>query len=305
MAFVNEVRQFNRFYTNVLGLIDQHLLDSPYSLEEVRVLYEIGHRENGNAKSLKQELRIDGGYLSRILKQFEKTGLIIRTQNASDGRVFALQLTQKGQTVLAELEQKSEAQIAQLFSPLPENQRQHVVDCMRAIKRSLSGEPAVPRDDITVRTELRAGDAGYLTYLQSKLYSEEHGYGLAFEGYVCKTFYDCLMEYSPDKDRFWIMEHAGTIIGGIAILERPENRAQLRWLVLHPDYRGLGLGKELVGRAMAYCRERGFNCVYLETTDCHQAAISLYLKAGFVKTAEHVSTAFGLELNEETYEVTL
>ncbi len=301
---IDAIRGFNRFYTNVLGLLDRHLLDSDFSLSEARVLYEIGHSEHCTAKRLIEDLRVDPGYLSRIIKRFEKQGLVYRVQSAADGRLYYLYLTEQGRLTLSQLSELSDQQIAQMVNRLPLPLQQRLVQGMSMIETTLSG-PAEPDQKITIRSELRPGDVGYLIYLHGWIYAKECGYNHGFEKYVCKTFYDFFENYHPEKDRFWFAETDGALIGAIAIVGHSREKAQLRWFILHPDYRGLGLGSTLLRQAMQYCREKGYRQVFLETTADQQTAIRIYTKAGFRKVAEHENNAWGKKLVEQTYELVL
>ncbi|TCL58645.1 MarR family transcriptional regulator with acetyltransferase activity [Hydrogenispora ethanolica] len=302
---IRAVRRFNRFYTNILGLLDQHLPDSEFSLPEARVLYEIGHTENCTAKNLSEELRIDPGYLSRMVKHFEKRGLTYRVQSAKDGRQYYLYLTEQGQDILAKLGRLSDGQIDRMLNRLPDHDRKRLVEGMQTIEDLLSTGPELPRDRVIIRSELKPGDIGALIHLHGWIYAEECGYNHVFEGYVCKTFYHFLENYHPERDRVWFAEADGTMIGAIAIVGHSAEKAQLRWFILHPQYRGIGLGGKLLQEALQYCREKGFRTVFLETTADQQTAIRMYRKAGFQKVAEHPNHSWGKELVEQTFELVL
>ncbi|MBB3112718.1 DNA-binding MarR family transcriptional regulator/GNAT superfamily N-acetyltransferase [Paenibacillus phyllosphaerae] len=297
------IRKFNRFYTNVLGLLDKHLLDSDFSLSEVRVLYEIGHADRCTAKMLIDLLKIDAGYLSRILKRFEKLGLTYRVQSEADGRSSLLYLSKLGEETLSTMNALSDVQIRHMIAGLPERSQKSIAASMSTIERELSDHPSGP--DIRIRSELQPGDAGMLIHMHGWIYAQECGYNHVFEGYVCKTFYDVLLTYSPDRDRFWLAEADGQIVGSIAIIGQSEGKAQLRWFMLHPDYRGLGLGKKLLHEAISYCRARNIRQLFLETTQDQKTAIGMYAKAGFQKVAERENQAWGIRNIEETYELHL
>ncbi|WP_145044822.1 helix-turn-helix domain-containing GNAT family N-acetyltransferase [Paenibacillus xylanexedens] len=297
------IRQFNRFYTKVLGLLDKHLLDSDFSLSEARVLYEIGHSEHCTASMLIEQLRLDPGYLSRMLKRFEKLGLTYRVQSKEDGRSSLLYLSELGKETLARMDALSDEQIRNMILELPDQSQRSIARSMTAIERELSSEPTERR--IHVRTELKPGDVGALIQLHGWVYAKECGYNHEFEAYVCKTFYDFLQTYSPDKDRFWLVESDHEIVGSIAVIGHPGERAQIRWFILHPDYRGMGMGKKLIQEAITYCREKGYRDVFLETTDDQKTAIAMYTKAGFVKTLEQENMGWGTHHIEQTYELHL
>jgi len=299
---VNTVRQFNRFYTRQIGLLDQHILDSAFSLAEVRVLYEIGHTDNCTAGQLTESLVMDGGYLSRILKNFEKNKVVSRRPSATDARTRYLQLTAKGKKLLQTLDERSSRQIAEVLAPLGAGQQQAVVESMQTIQQALSERRPITLADIVFRHNLLPGDVGYLIYLHGELYAKETGYNLEFEGYVCKTFYDFLQHYHPSKDRVFLATYNNRIVGAVAIVGHSKELAQLRWLLVHPDMRGVGLGKKLVQDAMNFCRQQQYKKVYLLTTDQQTTAAKLYLQAGFVKTEEVPQEMWGHRLKEVRYE---
>lgn len=301
LPLIRAIRKFNRFYTNILGLLDQHMPYSDFSLSEARVLYEIRHMENCTSKKLIEELRIDPGYLSRIIKRFEKAGLTYRMQSAEDGRLYYLYLTDEGKETMEKLDGLSDKQIDQMISQLGAQNRKRLAAGMETIENALSGNPSADEEKISIRSELRPGDVGYLIHLHGWIYAEECGYNHVFEGYVCKTFYAFFENYDPDKDRFWFAEANGQMVGAIAIVGHSPEKAQLRWFILHPEYRGKGLGKKLLKEAIQYGREKGYGHIFLETTDDQEAAIHMYKKAGFKKTAEHENQAWGVKHVEQTY----
>lgn len=299
------MRKFNRFYTGLIGLLDQHILDSNFSLSEVRVLYEIWHTEQCTAGKLTERLKLDGGYLSRMLKVFEENNIVIRKQSATDGRTWLLQLSAKGKRLMQTLDERSNEQIRQVLDPLPAAKQEEVAASMSTIEQLLSGKNDITLSDIVFRNELQPGDVGYLIYLHGDLYARETGYNLEFEAYVCKTFYDFLQSYDPAKDRVFLAVYRQRIVGAVAILGHSSYLAQLRWLLVHPDMRGIGLGKKLVTDALAFCRERQYKQVYLLTTNQQTTAADIYLKAGFKKTDIQPQQIWGHQLYEERYELEL
>ncbi|NLR77864.1 bifunctional helix-turn-helix transcriptional regulator/GNAT family N-acetyltransferase [Chitinophaga eiseniae] len=302
---VSDVRSFNRFYTGMIGLLNQHILDSQLSLSEVRVLYEIGQLGKCTAGQLTGILGIDGGYLSRMLKRFEKNGWLLRQQSTADGRTFFLQLSAAGKKLMAQLEDKSTREIHQLTDPLSEKEQQQITGAMKTIRQVLSNDKSGENSDIHIRYNLLPGDVGYLIYLHGHLYARECGYNLEFESYVCKTFYEFLPTYNPAKDRMFIATANNQMVGAVAILGSSRHLAQLRWFLIHPDYRGKGLGKRLLQEALDFCREKDYQKVYLMTTSMQEAAISLYKKAGFRKTGEKHLQLWGQQLYEQRYDMDL
>lgn len=298
------IRKFNRFYTNVLGLLDQHLLETDFSLSEARVLFEIGHTDRCTAKMLIDKLRLDAGYLSRILKRFEEQDLICRIQSDEDRRLYYLRLTDRGRDALAKLDARSDDQIRLMIGHLPEQAQRNIAKNMAAIENALSDDPQI-RQEVRIRCDLKPGDVGSLIHLHGWIYAKECGYNHVFESYVCQTFVDFFKHYSPDKDRFWFAEAGDEIVGAIAIVGHPDRRAQLRWFIVHPEYRGLGLGKRLLQESLQYSKEKGFRRVFLETTEDQKTAIAMYERAGFRKIAEHENHLWGVHHIEQTYELQL
>lgn len=302
---VHTIRKFNRFYTNILGLLDQHMLNSDFSLAEARVLHEIGNTENCTAKKLIEKLKMDPGYLSRIIKRFEKKKLLYRVQSYDDGRLYYIHLTDSGKDTLSMLNKLSNNQIYEMISALPDQDKMTVVDSMKTIEDMLAGKTKSAAEKVKIRYELRPGDVGYLIHLHGMIYAGECGYNHMFEGYVCKTFYDFFENYNSEKDRIWLAEASGKIIGAIAIVGHSPVKAQLRWFIIHPAFRGSGLGKTLLDEALKYCREKGYKQIFLETTEDQKTAVNMYVKAGFTKVAEFENKAWGKVLIEQTYELVL
>lgn len=303
ISMIAHIRQFSRFYTRLLGLLDSHVLSSDFSLSEARVLFEIGNTERCTAKMLTEQLGIDAGYLSRIMKRFEKAGLAYKVQSEEDGRSYLLHLSELGEKTLAGMNELSNEQIGGMIGNLSERQLTELSRSMSIIARTLSSDSR--QSQVKIRTELKPGDIGMLIHLHGWIYAQDCGYNSIFEAYVCRTFYDWMEQRDPERDCLWLAEADGQIVGSIAIIGKGEGRAQLRWFILHPDYRGSGLGKQLLGQAMDYCREKGFEKIFLETTDDQKKAIRMYGKIGFRKVAEQASEAWGTSHIEETYELTL
>lgn len=304
-AVVSDIRRFNRFYTGMIGLLNQHILESNLSLSEVRVLYEIGHLGKCTAGQLTAILKIDGGYLSRMLKKFEKGGWLNRQQSTADGRTFFLYLSAAGKRLLSGLEERSTREIRQITGHLSGKQQQQVAGAMKTIEEILTAQPGEQTTDIHIRYNLLPGDVGYLIYLHGQLYAKESGYNLEFEAYVCKTFYEFLPTYNPAKDRMFLATVNDQIVGSVAILGSSRHLAQLRWFLIHPDYRGKGLGKKMLEEAIAFCKEKNYQKVYLMTTSMQETAIALYKNAGFRKTGEKYLQLWGQQLYEQRYDMDL
>jgi len=304
---INQIRSFNRFYTSHIGLLNQNFLESPYSLTEVRVLYEIGEHKSVTAQYLCEILYLDKGYMSRILNFFLKNGTISKVKSESDGRVYNIVLTNTGEELLNELNNRSAGQIHSFMQRLGSEEKDMLVNSMKTIQNLLSTnyDNRILANEVSFREGLRSGDIGYLIYLHGILYSKESGYSLDFEGYVAKTFADFLSNYSPEHDRIWLAEYNQQIIGCIAIVHHSETEGQLRWFLTHPVFRGTGIGKRLLKTAIDYCREKDYDNVFLLTTSVQERAIGMYKKAGFVQTESVESDQWGKTLYEERFDLKL
>ena len=201
------------------------------------------------------------------------------------------------------LNARSDEQIAALIEPLPLEHQRRLVRDMASIERILSGGPALRLEDITIRTEIRTGDAGFITYLHGWVYRDEYGYTTAFEAHVAKSLADFLDAYQPERDRLWMAEHNGEIIGCLG-LDCHSGEAHLRWFVLHPDYRGIGLGRKLLHDALAFCRAAGWATVHLGTTSDLTQAIGMYTRAGFVQVGAHENQTWSKGLTQLEFELT-
>lgn len=301
---ISHIRQFNRFYTIQLGLLQQHIFDSAYSLTDIRVIYEINFNKQTTATGIRDALKIDAGYLSRILRGFEKKGLIIKHPLPEDGRSSYLQLTARGKKLMAAMNELSDGQIRQMLADLDAQQQQkvaHAMNTVRSLLKAPGGRPAL--EDVTIRHGLKPGDIGDIIRLHGQLYAEEYKYDLRFEQYVTATLHEFMNTYNPEKDRVWLAGCFGELAGVIAIIHKGRGRGQLRWFLIRPEFRGIGLGKALMKEALAFCREQRFREVYLLTTNQQATAAGIYTKCGFVKTGSEPQHLWGQHLYEERYEL--
>ncbi|HTI57960.1 helix-turn-helix domain-containing GNAT family N-acetyltransferase [Mucilaginibacter sp.] len=301
-AIIRDIRSFNRFYTDIIGLLDQHLLDSPYALVEARILFEINNAGNIQASQIIDKMHIDKSYLSRLLKKLEKDKLIIRKRSGNDARAVILSLTEKGEKEFGMLNKASNEQINNLIAPLSNGQKKKLGLDMSGIMEALKPGKKIKPDEINIRTTLLPGDLGYIAFLHGKVYAEECSYGLNFEGYVLESLGEFAHQYNPYKDRVWICEHLGKIVGFLAAVNRGQS-AQLRYFILLEEYRGMGLGKKLMDSFMEYLKEQRLSAAYLWTTNEQQTATALYKRYGFQLTEEKPSKAFDKELTEQRYDL--
>lgn len=294
-----EIRDFNRFYTNIIGLVNRNILESPYSLAESRVLLEIDAAGQCTARDLTRRIDIDPGYLSRMLSRFIRNGLVAQSASSTDGRAKILSLTDKGRDAYRQLSETSDLRIAHILEQLSEGGQKKLLDSMQAIKSTLSHKAD---DTITIRTR-RAGDLGYITYRHAVLYQEEYGLKPVFEQYVM----DGLLAFqkSQSEGDIWIAESGGRIAGFIGVVASDSETAQLRWFLIEPEFRGLGLGRRLMSTAMDFCREKGFRHVFLWTFDELDVARHLYSEYGFKPTEKADNNIWKNGVVEERWDLIL
>ena len=297
--FVAEIRDFNRFYTNFIGLVNRNILKSPYSLAEVRVLLEIDAAGRCTARDLTRKLDIDPGYLSRMLSRFTKNGLVEDSVSPSDGRAKILSLTDKGRDTFRQVSSESSRQVASILGELPEKDWLRLINSMRSIRSILSHGN---NREISIRTH-RIGDLGYIIYRHAILYQEEYGLGPVFEDYLLEGF--LAFSRSEQPGTIWIAEDGDQIVGSIAIAGIDSETAQLRWFLIEPEYRGVGLGRRLMTVAMDHCRDKGYRKVFLWTFSDLHAARHLYKEYGFQITEEHPNDSWKPGIVEERWDTSL
>jgi DNA-binding MarR family transcriptional regulator/GNAT superfamily N-acetyltransferase len=306
MAIRNEqiaqVRAFNRDYTRRIGVLSQGLLDSPYSLTEVRVMYEIAHRPGVMAAQLADELGLDRGYLSRILKGFGAKGLLARAGCAADARRQHLRLTPAGRRVFAPLERRSQQQVRSMLSGLDGSRRLALLEAMSVIRSAFSAadRPA----EVSLRTH-RPGDMGWVVERHGALYFREHGWNEEFEALVAGITAEFISKLDPARERCWIAEAHGRRLGCIFLVAGETATARLRLLLVEPEARGLGLGRTLVSECVRFARAAGYERIVLWTQENLAAARALYQQAGFTRTARESHHSFGHDLVGETWELEL
>lgn len=300
---VAAVRRFNRFYTKQIGVLQEHLLSSPYSLTEARVIYELAHAEQSTATRLAAELGLDAGYLSRILSGFEKQGLIERVPSEADGRQSFLSLTPKGQKAFAPLNAGSQREVAAMLEPLSEGEVTRLLEAMRTIEHALSAQTA-PKAPYLLRQH-RPGDMGWVVRAHGLLYAREYGWNEQFEAFVAKIVADFIERYDPAFERCWIAEQDGANVGSVFVVKKSKHVAQLRMLIVEPKARGLGIGARLVDESTRFAQETGYRKMILWTNDVLHAARHIYEKAGFALAGEQRHHSFGRDLVGQTWELPL
>jgi DNA-binding MarR family transcriptional regulator/N-acetylglutamate synthase-like GNAT family acetyltransferase len=296
------VRRFNRFYTRRIGLLDDGYLRSPFSLTEVRVLYELAHRDQTTATDLARDLGVDPGYLSRMLRTFLRRGLVTRTASSADGRVSLLTLTTRGRKAFAPLEARAREQIGSMLGSVPARRQERLVASMRAIETALAPTPASPR--ITLRRH-RPGDMGWVVQRHGALYWEEYGWDERFEALVASIVAKFVEHLDPKRERCWIAELDGEPVGSVFCVKQSRTAAKLRLLLVEPRARGLGIGRRLVDECIAFARSAGYREMVLWTNDVLVAARHIYERAGFILVESERHTSFGKRLVGENWRLRL
>ena len=302
-ARVTAVRRFNRFYTRQIGLLQDGYLKSPFSLSEVRVLYELAHRERPTATELGRDLGLDAGYLSRILRGFQKRGLLKRVPSEHDGRQSHLSLTQRGQAAFAPLNTRSHEDIGAMLAAVPATEQARLVQAMHAIEAILGAQPE-KKVPYLLRPH-RPGDMGWVIHRHAAIYAQEYGFDERFEALVARIAAKFIERYDPKRERCWIAEKDGEIVGSVFLVKHSKTVAQLRLMLVEPKARGLGIGARLVDECVRFARENGYRKITLWTNSVLVAARHIYKKAGFRLVHKERHHSFGHALVGETWDLTL
>ena len=298
---VEAVRAFNRFYTRRIGALGEGYLDAAFSLTETRVLYELAHRRRAAAGEIARELGLDAGYLSRILRRFEKRGLMARERSRADGRRSELRLTRAGRAAFAPLERGATRQVAGMLEPLGESGRRRLVAAMGTIEGLLGGAAEA-------KLELRGprpGDMGWVIERHGALYCREYGWDERFERLVARVVAEFMESFDARRERCWIAEWGGERVGSIFLVRKTDEVAKLRLLLVDPAARGLGVGKRLVEECVGFARSCGYRRMTLWTQDILSAARHIYRSVGFRLVEEERHAMFGEEMTGETWEMGL
>jgi DNA-binding MarR family transcriptional regulator/N-acetylglutamate synthase-like GNAT family acetyltransferase len=302
-ARVDAVRRFNRFYTRRIGVLQEGYLHSPFSLAEVRVLYELAHRERATASDLAHALDLDPGYLSRLLRGFLRRGLIERVRSDDDGRERWLSLNADGQQAFEPLDARQRDEVAALLERLDQPNQHRLVDAMSSIE-TLLGEPRAERPGYVIR-DFRPGDMGWVVQRHGALYWEEYAFDEHFEALVASIVAKFIQHHDPRRERCWIAERDGRNVGCVFLVKGSKTIAKLRLFLVEPDARGLGIGSRLVDECLRFARAAGYRKVRLWTQSILIAARHIYARAGFQMIDEEPHHSFSQDLVAETWELKL
>ncbi len=296
-----KVRQFNRFYTRRIGVLHEHLLESEYSLTEVRILYELAHRTAVTSVDLCRMLGLNAGYVSRVISGFEKKGLLAKTRSEADARVSQLQLTAKGRKTFQPLSDASREEVMAMLRQLSGPAQDQLIDAMGHIQ-GLLGEDA---PSSYVLRDPQPGDMGWIVHRQGLLYAREYGWNAEFEALVAEIVARYVREFDPRSDRCWIAEKDGKVAGSIFVVRHDDTTAKLRLLYVDADARGLGIGRRLVDECVRFARQAGYRKMVLWTNSVLVDARRIYEKAGFRLVEEEAHHSFGKDLVGQTWSLDL
>ena len=297
------MRRFSRFYTRRIGALDRGFLDSAFSLTEVRVLFELRQRGSTTASAIGDELGLDAAYLSRLVRDFEKRGLLTRTRSRADRRQAILRLTARGRRVFGALDARQHAAVTEMIAPLPHATRREVVRSMARIEELL--DATVTSQASYTLHDLRPGDIGWVVHRHGALYHQEYGWDETFEALVADIVAQFVRHRDPERERCWIAESEGEIVGSIFCVKKSKTVAKLRLLYVEPAAREMGIGTRLVDECIRFARGAGYRRLVLWTQSALVGARRVYERAGFQLVSEEPHHSFGADLVAQTWELAL
>jgi DNA-binding MarR family transcriptional regulator/GNAT superfamily N-acetyltransferase len=300
---VAAVRRFSRFYTRKFGIIEPKLLDSPWTLQEARIIYEIAERQTCTATDLVRALGLDAGYLSRTLQALQRRQVVARKPSKTDRRAAELALTAKGRAAFAELDGRSRREVAGLLGRLETADRAGVVHAMRMIEQAL--EPPAPQPTGFLLRSHRPGDIGWIVSRHGALYAEEYGWDISFEALAAEIAAQFIRSYDASREHCWIAEIGGEPVGSVFLVKTSGDVAKLRLLLVERKARGLGVGRALTEQCVRFARQAGYTSITLWTQSILLAARGIYQRAGFQRVKEEKHHSFGVDLVGETWELRL
>lgn len=302
------VRRFNRFYTRQIGVLRKTYLDSPYSLGEMRVLYELAQGDRLTASDVGRALDLDAGYLSRLLRNFEKRGLISRQTSTEDARQSHLALTARGRKMFAQMEHRSQEKAGAMLDKLDATQQVRTVAAMHSIETLLTAAADASSDEMPgyILREPRIGDFGWAVSRHAELYAQEYGWTDPFEGLCAQIVADFVNNFDAERERCWIAEMNGENVGCVMLVkDEVPGIARLRLLLVDPKARGLGLGARLVDECVRFARSVGYTKITLWTHSVLAAARHVYERAGFTLTTSESRHTWGQDVVAEFWDMDL
>jgi DNA-binding MarR family transcriptional regulator/GNAT superfamily N-acetyltransferase len=297
------VRRFNRFYTQRIGMLQEVWGNSPFSLAQARVLYELAYRDKPTASEIAAELGLDAGYLSRILRGFKARGMITKERSRTDGRQSLLALTARGRNAFAPLEAHSNQEVGRMLRPVPASEQTRLMSAMQAIVGLLAPQPE--RTGAYLLRPHRPGDMGWIVARHGVLYAEEYGWDERLEALVAEIVAQFVRTYDPKRERCWIAERDGETVGSVLLVKESARVARLRLLLVEPKARGLGIGARLIDECIRFAKAAGYRRITLWTHSVLTAARGIYRQAGFRLVHKWRHDDFGQMLVGETWELKL
>ena len=305
-ARIAYVRAFNRFFTRQIGVLREGLLHSPYSITEVRILYELANYGDQLVSALGRGLGLDQGYISRILAKFEQEGLVVKVRSDTDGRARPLRLTEAGRAAFAPLDRRSHDEVGEMLATLSEPEQQSLVGAMQTIETLLATPPGLKYAQPFFLRAHQDSDLAWIAHRHGIVYGREYGWDFRFEAMVAQVCADLMRQCDPQREHCWIAEIQGERVGSVALTRGPEvGVAKLRLLLVEPQARGYGLGTRLVEECIAFARRTGYRKVELWTNSLLSEARDIYQKCGFVLVSSEPHDKFGEGLIAETWALTL
>ena len=303
---VDAVRRFNRFFTRRIGVLREGLLHSPYSLAEARILFEIAHRDLAlTASDLSRELGLDPGYLSRMLARLEQQGFVEKVRSETDARRRFLSLTPEGKEAFSSLDARSREEVSEMLEDFPESDQRRLLEAMRTVQGILDRSKGFKFSEPFFLRQHEPGDMGWVVHRHGVLYAKEYGWDERFEALVARIVADFVDGYDPARERCWIAEMGGEIVGCVFVVRASDTVAKLRLLLVEPEARGLGLGGRLVEECIRFARSRGYEKLTLWTNSVLGAARRIYEEHGFELVEEEEHHSFGKDLVGQNWELTL
>ncbi len=299
------VRDFNRFYTRRIGVLGEGHLGSSFSLTEVRILYELAHRDDPTATEIGDALGIDRGHLSRMLRAFKKRGLVA-SAHGTDRRRRHLTLTAAGRKAFAPLDRGAREAIVAMLEPLAASEQQRLLDAMQTIRAALGDrETASAAAEPYILRQPRPGDMGWIVHRHGVLYADEYGYDERFEALVAKVVAGFVEHWDPSRERCWIAERSGQVVGSIFVVAKTKTVAKLRLLLVEPSARGMGIGRRLVEEVIRFAAQVGYKRIELWTHRELRSARKIYKATGFKLVHEEEHRLFGKPARAETWALDL
>ncbi len=295
-----QIRDFNRFYIGFIGAVNKSVQNSPFSLAEARVLYEIKHNEAPTASSINVQLDLDPGYLSRIIRRFEQEKHLEKERSPSDGRAFVLRLTAQGERILTALEKAADKSTAELLAPLTKSDVYGLLRSMDTIRSILTADPQ--------STEVRPvnpGELGIVVSQSMDFYMNEMGLDQSFELFLFERMSRFMKNKERERSEGWVVDHNGSIVGSIFVDREDSKSAKIAGLLLQPEFRKMGLARKLMDKALAFCRENLYQRVYIMSFPELRDARRLYEYYGFSPTEEETKNAWGKEITLERWDCIL